>query len=212
MKIIVFTIILCLLCKLSFCQSNGKVDLVYGNRAFNNAFYKQVNTLDNYSVNTPLQVAGFGYSGRIPVDGRYRSGYLYGHWYYTQVIPQKIRINDTIKANINGYMVSIDIAGFGMFRKSKIFHMMGSLGFNSGRLRMHKNEWARQKNPFFSPCISLQPRILIGSVVLSFIASYEYDISSPAWRRTYFATKNKIDLEKFKETGATLFVCLGLPL
>ena len=207
-----FAISICFCCQFGFCQIDGSLDLIYGNRSFKNNFYNRTNTLDNYKFGAPVQIAGIGYSGRIEVDGRYGEGYIYGHWYYTQVVPQKVTINDSVKCNLNGYMVSFSILGLGMFKSSSVFHLMLSSGFNTGRLRLHGNEWARQKNPFFSPSLTLQPRFLIGRMVLSLIAEYEFDISSPNWRRTYFATKNKIDLQKFRDTGATVYLCLGFNL
>ena len=94
--------------------------------------------------------------------------------------------------------------------RAKVFAISMNYGFNTGRLRLHGNEWARQKNPFFSPMLSMRMGItLFKKMVLTVRGDYEYDISSPNWRRTYFADKNKIDLEKYIQTGLTLFFCVG---
>jgi hypothetical protein len=198
----------------AYCQDStsyrrdGYWNLVYGTRLFNKSFYNQLNTLKSFSINSPLQLIGVGWGGGIPVDGRFGSSTIYGHWSYTQVIPQQIKINDSIQGTINGYVLSIDIAGTRVLKKLKYFGLKISTGFNTGRLRLSDNEWVRQKNPFFSPKISIRPTTRIKKIVLSLRCDYEYDISSPRWRRTYFANKNKIDIDKFKETGMTLFFCL----
>ena len=186
------------------------LDIVYGTRLFNNEFYSQVNTQRNFSFNRPVQVAGIGSSGVISMSGRYGTSWIGGHIAYCQVIPQKIAINDTVSCNLNGYLYSMTLAGIDIFSRSKTFALLASAGFNTGRLRLHGNEWARQKNPFFSPKFTLQPKIRMRMLVLSVRAEYEWDISSPNWRRTYPANENKITLEKFRETGTTILFCVGL--
>lgn len=185
-------------------------DILYGTKLFKSNFYNQVNTLINYSYSSPVQLVGIGYSGGFNVTrGQFD---FVGHVSYKQVIPHRLAINDTIKCNINGFVFSACVFGWDFFSKSKIFHLLFSGGFNTGRLRLGGNEWARQKNPFFSPKISLQPKIAIGKIILSVRADYEWDVSSKNWRRTHFATKDKINLDPLKETGATVFFCFGFVL
>ncbi len=224
MKKTILFILLCVASKLCISQAKGNIekapidsipynvfstDFIYGTRLYTDNFYNQLCTLENFRFNAPVQMAGFGYSGAIPVDGRYGSSYWYGHWSYQLVIPQKIIINDTISCNIKGYVLSLDIAGFDLFKRAKTFHVIGSFGFNTGRLRLQGNEWARQKNPFFSPRVSLQPKLRIGNLFFSLRGDYEWDISSVNWRRTLFATKDKIALQRFKQSGATVLFCIG---
>lgn len=192
-----------------FTYFGSSLDILYGTRLFNENFYAQLNTIGHFKFAEPVQVAGLGFSGGVPVTGRSRSYYKYGHWSYCQVIPQRISVNDTLKCNINGYLLSLDILGTDLFRKAYAFHLLASFGFNTGRLRLHGNEWARQKNPFFAPRISLQPKVRIGRLLFSIRADYEWDVSSVNWRKTYFAKSNKADLQKFKQSCLTLFFCMG---
>lgn len=194
-------------------QSHGQTnkvdsyDILYGTKLFKNNFYNQVNTLNKYSYSSPVQLIGIGYSGCFEVT---RGSYNYvGHISYEQVIPQQLIINNTIKCNLNGFILSVSVLGWDFFPKSKNFHVLFTGGFNTGRLRLGGNELVRQKNPFFSPMISLQPKIAIGKIILSIRGDYEWDVSRKNWRRTLFANKNKINLDTYKQTGASIFFCFG---
>jgi len=192
-------------------RNTESFDILYGAKLFNNNFYNQFNTINNYSYNSPVQMIGIGYSGGFAFT---RSSWLDfdGHLSYAQIVPHQLTINDSIKCNINGFVFSASLFGWDFFPKSKYFHLLFSGGFNTGRLRLGGNEWVRQKNPFFSPKLSLQPKIVIGKIILSVRADYEWDISSKNWRRTVFATKDKINLDSFKMDGTTVFFCFGFVL
>ena len=56
------------------------------------------------------------------------------------------------------------------------------LGLNTGRLLIKSASYKTQKNPFFSPALFLNPRILIGKVVLGIRLDYQIDISRSSWR------------------------------
>ena len=191
-----------------FTQS---AEIIYGTRLFTSNFNNQLNTVKYMDLGAPVQLVGIEESGgnMFAIN---REWSMSGHFSYCQVIPQKITINDTVNCNINGFIFSFCLFGGDLFYKSKTFGLLLSGGFNTGRLRLSGNEWARQKNPFFSPKVSIQPKVRIKKIVLSLRGDYEYDISKPSWRRTYFANKNKIDLDKFKETGATIFFCFGVQI
>jgi hypothetical protein len=186
-------------------------DIIFGPRLFKSNFYNQVNTLDKYSFNSPLHLIGIGYSGRFTFE---RSTWLNfaGHTSYAQIIPSQLIINDTIKCNINGFIFSVCVLGWDFFPKSKNFHLLFSGGFNTGRLRLDGNELTRQKNLFFSPKLSLQPKIAIGKIILSVRGDYEWDISSKYWKPRRFATKEKIALDSFIGNGATILFCFGFGL
>ena len=205
---------------LGFCQDTTKAKgsaqplygtnyILYGTRLPQNNFYNQINTLGKYNFGSPLQMIGIGQGRYVSFTGRYTSVWRIVHYSYSQIIPQKIIISDTINCNVNGYVFSFSIAPFSLFKKSKFFSLHISYGFNSGRLRLSGNELVNQKNPFFSPMISIRPVVLIKKIKFTIRADYEYDISKPSWRRTYFTSKNKTDLDKFKQSGLTLFFGIG---
>ena len=68
---------------------------------------------------------------------------------------------------------------------------------------MNKKDMVRQKNPFFSPKVGIQPKFLIKRFTLTFIAEYEYDISKLGWRRTAFAVHDPLTIEKFRQSCFT---------
>jgi len=213
-KILVFVYML--MTNFVFSQKNkprksiASYDLLYGTRLFNNNFYDQFNTIDNYVYGIPIQLIGLEFSGELSVT---RGAYKYfGHLSYSQVVPQNVIINDSLRGNINGFIFSFSVFGWNLIPKSKIFNILLSGGFNTGRLRFSKNELLKQKNPFFSPNLTLHPKLAVGKVVLSLRADYEIDISSNRWRRTISAKGNTIPLNTFNQSGATLFLCLGYKL
>ena len=206
---------------LGFCQDTTKAKgsaqplygtnyILYGTRLPQNNFYSQLNTVGKYNFSSPLQMIGIGQGRYVSLTGRYTSVWRVVHYSYSQIIPQKIIVNDTINCNVNGYVFSFCIAPLSLFRKSKFISLHISYGFNTGRLRLSGNELVNQKNPFFSPMISVRPVISIKNIRFTLRGDYEYDVSKPSWRRTYFTSKNKTDLEKFKETGITFFFGIGI--
>jgi hypothetical protein len=208
----ILVMIFLLVTNIVFCQKNksnrsiGSYELLYGTRLYTNSFYDQLNTFDNYSYGIPIQLVGIGYSGGFEVSRAYN---FFGHWSYSQVVPQNIIINDSLSANVNGFLFSFSVFGWNLIPKSKIFNIHFNGGFNTGRLRLSKNEFLKQKNPFFSPKLTIQPKLAIGKVVLSIRADYEIDISSNSWRRTASAKGDKIPINTFNQSGATLFLSLG---
>jgi hypothetical protein len=82
-------------------------------------------------------------------------------------------------------------------------------GFNTGRSILAKNDFISQKNQFFSPKISLQPKFIIKRIAISLIVEAEYDISNPAWRQPKFERKGNYLLRPFNQTCITGLVSLG---
>ncbi|MFI5141223.1 MAG: hypothetical protein ACHQII_02605 [Bacteroidia bacterium] len=178
-------------------------DIYYGYRSYFQNFYNQLNTTKNTQFNKPVQTIGIGYSGYFAVN---RESTFYGRFIYSQVIPQSIIVNNNINCKITGFVFN---AAFGKELETKKFAVYFYAGFNTGRLRMYGNELVRQKNAFFSPKIGLQPKIKLGHIIVSLIIEYEYDITNPNWRRTYFSNNNKINLSSFRQTGITALLSIG---
>jgi hypothetical protein len=135
----------------------------------------------------------------------------YSHILYTQVIPQPLFINDTIKCKVTGGILNVAWGGF--FRsQSKKFYFNYYVGFNTGRLRFYGDEIVRQKNPFFSPKLGIQPKISIGRFNISVLVEAEYDVSKTSWRRMTNSNKDKINIDKFRQTGITTLVGMSYRL
>jgi hypothetical protein len=188
------------------CGSRANsLDLYYGYRSFTGSFYEQFNKVNKLNFSAPLQVVGVGVSGRFIVS---RGGGFSGHFTYTKVIPQNIHLQDTLNCKVSGFTFSYGY-GTSVLRIGELFDLNAYLGFNTGRIKCYGNELVRQKNPFFSPKIGLQPKLSIHNLAISFRCEYEYDVSGTNWRRTLVATDKKVNLEKFRQTGITALLGIG---
>ncbi|MGZ4056674.1 MAG: hypothetical protein ACXVPU_11140 [Bacteroidia bacterium] len=175
-------------------------NLYYGYKFFQQDFQGKFNTLQKYNYNKPIQLIGFGLSGPTVVTRSSRNYYCQSLFHI--VVPQSVLLNDSIKSKVTGFVYSFGLGGY-LITKSKKFYTGFYLGVNTGRLRFYGNEIIRQKNPFFSPKIGIQPKVLIGKLTISLILEAEYDISKTNWRRMTFANKDKINIEQFRQTGIT---------
>src|ERR1700741_236336 len=154
-------------------MSTTTFDLHYGYRSFTGSFYDQFNRVNKISFSTPLQVVGVGVSGRFIVN---RGGGYNGHFTYNKIIPQNIRIQDSIGCKVSGFVYSMGY-GTSIVSFPGIFNLDAYLGFNTGRIKCAGNELVRQKNPFFSPKIGLQPKFIINRIAISLRCEYESDVS-----------------------------------
>jgi hypothetical protein len=184
----------------------NSVDIYYGSKLYTQSFYNQLNSTKDAKFNAPVQTVGIGMSsGAISV----RAGHsFFTHAIYNQVIPQSIYLQNNLKGTLTGFVFSAAY-GKAIITIAEKFATYLYIGFNTGRLRIYDNELIRQKNPFFSPKIGLQPKIRFGKMALSFIAEYEYDVSKQGWRRTLFSTTNKTTINNFRQSGFTGQVGIG---
>lgn len=183
---------------------SSSLDLIYGFKSFQSNFYGQLSGLNHINTKLPLQFAGIGYSGALETNRTYT---FYGQMSYCQILPQSFYVHDSLKCTLGGFIYSAFV--WGKRLNLNQFNVLLSLGFNTGRLRLYDGEFANQKNPFFSPKISLQPKLALWRLVLSVRADYEFDISRPGWRRTLFSKGPTIELDRLRQSGLTLFFCLG---
>jgi len=181
-------------------------DLGYGQKFLQKDFYNQLGSYSNIKIFEPLAYVGFG---GISGFSRNKKSLYSGHIFYQHVIPQKVTIADSIDGKITGFNLAFTLLGKDLLGKSERFDFLVGFGVNTGRLRMYQNELIRQKNPYFSPKISLTPRARVGKVVFSLNVDYEFDISRPGWRRTIFANKDKINISNLRQTGFNAFFTVG---
>ena len=185
-------------------------DILYGQCIFKDDFYAQFNTKQHYSFTHPIQTIGISLSGAYVRDKRHDYAV---HYSYSQLLPQQITLFDTLNSHINGFIFSVNMLGKDLLPKSKNANCIIGLGFNTGRFRISGNDYKQQKNPFFSPTISLQPKLKLGSIVLSLRGDLSYDISKGNWRSLNFSTKTqRFDLKPFKQTGLMLYFSIGWEL
>lgn len=181
------------------------LNVYYGYKTYIHDFQHRFNTTANFKYGLPVQLIGIGESGYFAVN---RNSNVYGHCIYSQVLPQTLHVNDSIKCRVTGFVFS---AAYGAaFTGSKKHAMLICyIGFNTGRLRFYGDEQVRQKNPFFSPKIGLQPKLQIGRLDITLIAEAEYDVSKPGWRRLNVANADKVSIGRFKQSGYTMLAGIG---
>lgn len=181
-------------------------DIGFGQKFLHQDFYNQLNTFDNGRAFKPLSYIGFGgYSA----FARNKKSFYSGHIFYQQVIPQSVMIADSISGKITGFDFGATLIGRDLLGKSERFDILVGFGFSTGRLRMYRNELIRQKNPYFSPKISITPRAKIGGIVVSLNLDYGFDIGRPGWRGTLFANSDKINLSNLRQSGVHGFLTIG---
>jgi len=183
------------------------VDLMYGQCLVKTNWNNQLNTTSQYSFTHPIQTLGIGISVGYMRNQRHDYAIQFS---YAQVVPQQITLFDTLSSNINGFILSVNLFGRDLTPRSKIISCVVGFGFNTGRFRISGNEYKQQKNPFFSPALFIQPKLMLGPIALSLGANYSYDVSKGNWRSLNFTTKTKrFDLEPFKQTGLMLYFSIG---
>jgi len=209
MKQFILIFFLCLSTPFCFCQDETdmfSIDLLYGKQLYLNNFYSQLNTIERYSSKMPVQTIGIGLSGSYVRNKRHP---IATHYTYSKVVPQKIQLSDTISCIINGNSFSANF-GYDFFQKSKIANLLFTFGYSFGKLKLTSENWKWKKNGFFSPNISLQPKIKIKLLSLSLRVDYNFDTSHTYWKAKYKINQEKYILETFRQSGISVFICIGL--
>ncbi len=193
-----------------FAQSNNgfnSTDIIYGNVFLEKNFNNQLNTLQNHQLLKPLQTIGISSAGNLKFNRKKESDVYVT---YSQIIPQDIDLTSGMHGKINGFIFGFPIISKKLFPKSHNFNMFTYFGINTGRIRISGDNFTSQKNPFFCPTISIQPRIRIKKTVLSFRAEYSVDVSNKLWRSLHFTKqKGDISLPNFSQSGLNLYVTFG---
>lgn len=188
-------------------QEEAWWDVYYGYRVSNRNFYNQLNTINSFKFGSPLQTVGvrwkifFGTHHRI---------FKNGHIGYSQILPQTIVIQDTLKGKITGGFFNF---AFGYYIKTKAVNLMVYLGFNTGQLNIYKNDLIRQKNPTFSPKVGIQPWFRFKKFAITPIVEYEYDISKTKWKQTwFFKSENIVGIAPLRQSALTVQIGLNFDL
>ncbi len=181
------------------------LDLYFGYLAYQDDFYKQLNTGENLNFNLPPQVVGFGISGYEWAIGPTYFSYQIDAQKY---LPQFIAIHDTVQATYSG-------ARFGMglgkrFRSANgNLSISGYLGFNSGRSTLKNKDFVSVQKPFFCPKISIQPKVIVKNVALSLTITAQGDVTNLKWIPSYINGKTQIPLANMSQTGISVVLGIG---
>jgi hypothetical protein len=190
-------------------QMTNSLDFYYGYRSFSGNFYNQFNTTGKNDLRMPLKIVGVGVSGRFYHSiGALWGRSFSGHFTYSHVVPETITVQDTLRAKVNGFVFSFGY-GTSVVHINNLFDLDVYSGFNTGRLKFSGNELLRQKNPFFSPKLGLQSRFIVKRLAFTMRCEYEFDVSRSNWRRTLVASENKVNLQKFRQSGVTALLGIG---
>ena len=205
--VLIFSVIISVnLCAQS---SNGfySTEIMYGNILQEKNFNNQLNTLQNYHVFKPLQTIGISSDFHVKFS---RVKNADRNVTYSQIIPQDIDLTNGIHGKINGFILGYHLFGKNLLPKANRFNLLVRIGINAGRIRISGDNFTSQKNPFFCPTISIQPRIRIKKTVISFRAEYGVDVSSKLWRSLHFTKqKGDISLPNFSQSGLNLYLTFG---
>lgn len=181
------------------------LDIYYGNRAYNREYYNQINTIDKIDLNMPTSFVGFGCSG-------YNHFFKSDRWVflanYYKILPTRVFIDDSLNTKLSGYVMGCGV-GPSLSNSKKTINLNLYIGFNTGRTTLSKNEYISQKNQFFSPKISLQPKFIIKRISISVIVEAEYDVTNPGWNRPIFERKDPYLLKPFHQNCFTGLVSIG---
>jgi len=180
-------------------------DLIYGQKIFAKDFYKQLSTFTKLNSNLPVKFIGIGWS---TFDFYYNPrGELTFSMLFNYFYPQKIIIRDSINSNLSGFSYN---CGWGkhIANKKRSFCLAGYVGFNAGFTKITTSTFGRQVNPFFSPKVALQPKVLIRRFAFSLIFDCEYDISNPVWRGSGRTEDNTKPIN-FNQTGLSVLATIG---
>ncbi len=180
-------------------------DLYFGYLAYQDDFYRQLNTGENLNFNLPPQVVGIGISGYEWAIGPTYFSYQIDAQKY---LPQFIAIHDTIQATYSG-------ARFGMglgkrFRSANgNLSISGYLGFNSGRSTLKNKDFVSVQKPFFCPKISIQPKVIVKNVALSLTITAQGDVTNLKWIPSYINGKTNVPLANMSQTGISAVLGIG---
>lgn len=181
------------------------LDLYFGYLAYQDDFYRQLNTGENLNFNLPPQVVGFGISGYEWAIGPTYFSYQIDAQKY---LPQFITIHDTMQAVYSG-------ARFGMGLGKRFssangnLSISGYLGFNSGRSTLKNKDFTSVQKPFFCPKISIQPKIILKNVALSLTITAQGDVTNLKWIPNYVNGKTPVPLANMSQTGISAVLGIG---
>jgi hypothetical protein len=169
--------------------------LSYGYRTLFQNFYDQLNTVESFDWGAPLQIAGFRASGRMEyLINYFEAGYAF-------IIPLRETIKDSLSAKIAGYTYGFCVGRI-MENKYVDFTYYAGLGF--GRTTIFGNSSILRKNPFFGPKVGISPGIKLWRFGLALDIEYEYDISSPKWRKLILSpNKDVLPVDGLRQSALT---------
>lgn len=182
---------------------------------FDKGLKKEYSTFSNFAWTSPLQFVGVGITllgDSIDTGGKY----FIGNAQIVTYLPQRIDVNDSLRATSKGFNIGLTFLGMDAFPRVKLFDLIFNFGFDAGRILLISNG-IHQRNLYFAPKISIQPKVKMGPVALSFFAEYGFDLTKDKWRKTWFGPSHQNNLNPQSNkiggiSGVTWFIALGYVL
>lgn len=185
----------------------GSIELLYGKYFYRQGLQNQINTFQYFRFSEPIQSIGLNFNVAYVRERRHDFTI---HFSYTQIIPQKIQLNDSITGYINGFNFSNNLYGIDLTPKSDFSSIVLGLGFNTGRLRIKTDEYRSLKNPFFAPSLFFNPRFFFGHFSMAIRTDYQLDISKTHWRNIKLSNKSStLSAPNLKQTALLTYLSLG---
>lgn len=221
---IVPAILFGLLLSTAFGQKNRQditsVDLIYGFRTLHRPMFgtgvaKRYSTFSDFRWNEPLQFVGVGLTLRGD-SYEVTDKYFIGNAQISAYVPQKISVNDSLTVKSRGFNIGLTFFGLDAFPKSANFDLIFNLGLDAGRILL-THPGIYQRNLYFAPKISIQPKVKLGPVALSVFAEYGYDLTKDSWRKTWFGPRHQNNLPAYSNkiggmSGLAWFIAVGYVL
>lgn len=212
-KTLLFIISLCTL-SIGYSQKDrdstrkgSSLDLMYGIYTYNQNINNQTNSFKKFEFGKPIQAIGISFTSTFLLWRLHNTGF---HLSYSQVVAQKIAINDTLNGKVNGFNFSCNIIGYDLTPKSHVVSLVVGGGFNTGRLRITSENLRSQKNPFFAPTLFFNPRFFVGPVVIALRFEYQFDVSKKGWRSVNVSKElDGFLLNNFSHTGLLTYFSVG---
>jgi hypothetical protein len=187
--------------------SMTSVDVLYGQKVFGKTTPAQIKQIDTLKYNWPTKYIGIGFSAlENQINPR---NTVYWNMFTNLIYPQSLRI-DSVNYDLQGFIYNVQM-GIGPRARRKIFTIIVAAGFNTGVLRTKSDISGIQYNPFFAPCISLQPKLIIKRIAFSLIVNCDNDISNPAWK-SFSAKEPEQFMQGLNQTSFSAMATLGYRL
>lgn len=181
------------------------LDLYFGYLAYQDDFYKQLNTGENLNFNLPPQLVGIGVSGYEVLIG---PTYILYQIDAQKYLPQFVAIHDTIQATYSGARFGMGL-GKRFANTNESLSLACYLGFNSGRSTLKNSEFISVQKAFFCPKISIQPKVILKNVALSITITAQGDVTNLKWNPTYSKGNMKVPLANHSQTGISAVLGIG---
>ena len=151
-----------------FSQMNNSFESAYGSR-----------------IESRFTCVGITYKGTLQAGSQWTSDALFSIQYY---IPKIFLFSDSLSFTLSGYQIGAACCK-DIFSQAQHFDLLAGAGFSVGRLALNRQDdtyasaSGKYTNPFFSPKVIVEPRVLFGTISLAFRSEYLFDISKYNWHR-----------------------------